>query len=159
MKCLFHELVEGLTTLSMRPGRAALLRRLVSAMQVARQRNPTRGLWLLSRSIRHLGLPMNPPLHPSQEGNLQLVLQTKLPSSEGPGVGLWSRCTLKKTWKLSMNRKMRALILNELCISGSWHRFATDLWEVFPSQERRQREAPWSAVATHSATPLWLALR
>jgi hypothetical protein len=32
---------------------------------------------------------MNPPLHPSQEGNLQPVLQTKLPSSEGPGVGSW----------------------------------------------------------------------
>jgi hypothetical protein len=30
---------------------------------------------------------MNPPLHPSQEGNLQPVLQMKLPSSEGPGVG------------------------------------------------------------------------
>jgi hypothetical protein len=30
---------------------------------------------------------MNPPLHPSQEGNLQPALQTKLPSSEGPGVG------------------------------------------------------------------------
>jgi glycerophosphoryl diester phosphodiesterase len=28
-----------------------------------------------------------PPLHPSQEGNLQPVPQAKLPSSEGPGVG------------------------------------------------------------------------
>ena len=32
-------------------------------------------------------LPMNPPLHPSQEGNLQPRLPTKLPSWEGPGVG------------------------------------------------------------------------
>ena len=32
---------------------------------------------------------MNPPLHPSQEGNLQSVLQKKLPSWEGWGVGSW----------------------------------------------------------------------
>ena len=38
---------------------------------------------------------MHPPLHPSQEGNLRPVLQTKLPSPEGPGVGSWAgRCTL-----------------------------------------------------------------
>jgi hypothetical protein len=32
-------------------------------------------------------LSMNPPLHPSQEGNIQPVVETKLPSSEGLGVG------------------------------------------------------------------------
>jgi len=30
-------------------------------------------------------LPPNPPLHPSQEGNLQLALSTKLSSWEGQG--------------------------------------------------------------------------
>jgi hypothetical protein len=40
--------------------------------------------------MRLANLAMNPPLHPSQEGNLQPVLQTKLPSSEGPGVGSWA---------------------------------------------------------------------
>jgi putative heme-binding domain-containing protein len=49
---------------------------------------------------------MNPPLHPSQEGNLQPMLQTKLPSSEGPRVGSRSRCTLKRTWSLSMDLKV-----------------------------------------------------
>jgi prepilin-type N-terminal cleavage/methylation domain-containing protein/prepilin-type processing-associated H-X9-DG protein len=49
---------------------------------------------------------MNPPLHPSQEGNLQPVIQSKLPSSEGPGVGTWSRCMLKRTWKLPMSRSL-----------------------------------------------------
>ena len=42
----------------------------------------------MSGKVRGL-LPLNPPLHPSQEGNLQPVLQTKLPSSEGLGVGSW----------------------------------------------------------------------
>jgi hypothetical protein len=54
-------------------------------------------------------LPMNPPLHPSQEGNLQPVLEMKLPSSEGPGVSLWLRCASKRTWSLPMNQvKLRS---------------------------------------------------
>jgi hypothetical protein len=34
-------------------------------------------------------LPVNPPLHPSQEGNLPQEPQTKLPSWEELGVGSW----------------------------------------------------------------------
>jgi len=37
-------------------------------------------------------LPPNPPLHPSQEGNLQLALSTKLSSWEGQGVGSGVQC-------------------------------------------------------------------
>jgi RND family efflux transporter MFP subunit len=45
-------------------------------------------------------LSLNSPLHPSQEGNLQQVLQSKLPSSEGPGVGTWLPCAFKESRKL-----------------------------------------------------------
>ena len=44
---------------------------------------------------------MNPPLHPSQEGNLQSAPQTKLPSSEGLGVGSWVQGAIKVRGGLS----------------------------------------------------------
>jgi membrane fusion protein (multidrug efflux system) len=46
---------------------------------------------------------MNPPLHPSQEGNLQTVLETKLPSSEGPGVRSWPVRSSFWNWRLPKN--------------------------------------------------------
>ena len=48
-------------------------------------------------------LPMSPPLHPSQEGNLQPLLPTKLPSWEGPGVGSWTVSMVSEPRRLSMN--------------------------------------------------------
>jgi demethylmenaquinone methyltransferase/2-methoxy-6-polyprenyl-1,4-benzoquinol methylase len=47
-------------------------------------------------------LPLNPPLHPSQEGNLQQAPQTKLPSSEGLGVGSGRQCAIKVRGNLSL---------------------------------------------------------
>jgi hypothetical protein len=43
----------------------------------------------VERSKRACSPFMNPLLHTSQEGNLQPVPQTELPSSEGLGVGSW----------------------------------------------------------------------
>ena len=48
-------------------------------------------------------LPMNPPLHPSQEGNLQPAPQTKLPSWEGLGVGSWAQGTIKVRGGLTLS--------------------------------------------------------
>ena len=46
-------------------------------------------------------LPLNPPLHPSQEGNQQPAPQTKLPSWEGLGVGSGAQCAIKVRGGLS----------------------------------------------------------
>ncbi|MBI2948042.1 MAG: prepilin-type N-terminal cleavage/methylation domain-containing protein [Verrucomicrobia bacterium] len=43
-------------------------------------------------------LSLNPPLHPSQEGNLQRLLRTNLASWEGPGVGSGARNTTLIRW-------------------------------------------------------------
>jgi squalene cyclase len=53
---------------------------------------------------------MIPPLHPSQEGNLQPVLQTMLPSSEGPGVGSRSRGTAPGSRAQSVSKRQCAVI-------------------------------------------------
>ena len=50
---------------------------------------------------------MNPPLHPSQEGNLQRAPQTKLRSWEGLGVGSWGQGAIKVRSGLSSIRWMR----------------------------------------------------
>jgi ATP-dependent helicase/nuclease subunit A len=51
-------------------------------------------------------LSMSPPPHPSQEGNLQPVLQTKFPSSEGPGVGSWLASS--SFWNRQLSRIIEA---------------------------------------------------
>jgi hypothetical protein len=48
---------------------------------------------------------MNPPFDPSQEGTCNRLLETKLPSSEGLGVGSSTVRRSERNKGLSMNRE------------------------------------------------------
>ncbi len=93
---------------------------------------------------------MNPPLHPSQEGNLQPARTTKLPSSEGLGVGSWKdiHSSVSNIEDPSPNFEQSDHCVRELSDSM----FDAGDWVFNPSQALRscvvatQRQAELAAV-------------
>ena len=62
---------------------------------------------LETESTPHPGPAPEPTLHPSQKGNLRLVLQTKLPSWEGLGVGSGAQGSKEVRGGLSLRSRRR----------------------------------------------------
>jgi hypothetical protein len=104
--------------------------------------------------------PMNPPLHPSQEGNLQQASQTKLPSWEGLGVG---QC---KSWKCETPQVPQ----HSRSVHGGLRTFGLIAWLIsvmvastlacaqIPSSSSTARASDANAaVAASESIPTWFA--
>src|SRR6185503_20263429 len=65
------------------------------------------GSWSQCMRKNERGLSMNRPTpDPSQEGSERSSAPCQFPSWEGLGVGSWSQCTAKMTWRRSMIKRL-----------------------------------------------------